>query len=82
MSGADFDLLKTHRLMPLAPTVAEQAWMLNRQGKVLFVVSCQEQRRGPARHWRPNPWLIHRNLLALALRARRLTIVENYARIL
>ncbi len=43
MSGTDLDLLKAYRLMLLARTVDEREWMLNRQGKVPFVVSCQGQ---------------------------------------
>lgn len=43
MSGTDLDLLKAYHLMLLARTVDEREWMLNRQGKVPFVVSCQGQ---------------------------------------
>jgi 2-oxoisovalerate dehydrogenase E1 component alpha subunit len=37
------DLLEAYRLMVLARTIDEREWMLNRQGKIPFVVSCQGQ---------------------------------------
>jgi 2-oxoisovalerate dehydrogenase E1 component alpha subunit len=37
------DLLHAYRLMLLARTIDEREWMLNRQGKIPFVVSCQGQ---------------------------------------
>lgn len=43
MSDAELDLLHAYRLMLLARTIDEREWMLNRQGKVPFVVSCQGQ---------------------------------------
>jgi 2-oxoisovalerate dehydrogenase E1 component alpha subunit len=43
MAGADLDLLRAYRLMLLARTIDEREWMLNRQGKIPFVVSCQGQ---------------------------------------
>jgi 2-oxoisovalerate dehydrogenase E1 component alpha subunit len=43
MSDADPDLLAAYRLMLLARTIDEREWMLNRQGKIPFVVSCQGQ---------------------------------------
>jgi 2-oxoisovalerate dehydrogenase E1 component alpha subunit len=43
MSGTDLDLLRAYRLMLLARTIDEREWMLNRQGKIPFVVSCQGQ---------------------------------------
>lgn len=35
--------LRAYRLMLLARTIDEREWMLNRQGKIPFVVSCQGQ---------------------------------------
>jgi 2-oxoisovalerate dehydrogenase E1 component alpha subunit len=43
MPGSDLDLLRAYRLMLLARTIDEREWMLNRQGKIPFVVSCQGQ---------------------------------------
>jgi 2-oxoisovalerate dehydrogenase E1 component alpha subunit len=43
MSDTDLDLLHAYRLMLLARTIDEREWMLNRQGKIPFVVSCQGQ---------------------------------------
>lgn len=43
MTETDLDLLKAYRLVLLARTVDEREWMLNRQGKIPFVVSCQGQ---------------------------------------
>jgi 2-oxoisovalerate dehydrogenase E1 component alpha subunit len=43
MSESDLDLLRAYRLMLLARTIDEREWMLNRQGKIPFVVSCQGQ---------------------------------------
>ena len=37
------DLLKIHRHMLLARRVDERSWILNRQGKAAFVISCQGQ---------------------------------------
>jgi 2-oxoisovalerate dehydrogenase E1 component alpha subunit len=37
------DLLKIHRCMLLARKVDERSWILNRQGKAAFVISCQGQ---------------------------------------
>ena len=36
----DDDLLKMYRHMLLARRVDERSWILNRQGKAAFVVSC------------------------------------------
>jgi len=43
MSDTELDLMHAYRLMLLARTIDEREWMLNRQGKVPFVVSCQGQ---------------------------------------
>jgi len=43
MSELELDLRHAHRLMLLARTIDEREWMLNRQGKIPFVVSCQGQ---------------------------------------
>jgi 2-oxoisovalerate dehydrogenase E1 component alpha subunit len=43
MSDTDLDLLHAYRLMLLARIIDEREWMLNRQGKIPFVVSCQGQ---------------------------------------
>jgi 2-oxoisovalerate dehydrogenase E1 component alpha subunit len=43
MSDSSLDLLAAYRLMVLARTIDEREWMLNRQGKIPFVVSCQGQ---------------------------------------
>ncbi|MGD8397873.1 MAG: thiamine pyrophosphate-dependent dehydrogenase E1 component subunit alpha [Anaerolineae bacterium] len=43
MSEPELDLLHAYRLMVLARTIDEREWMLNRQGKIPFVVSCQGQ---------------------------------------
>ena len=43
MPEIELDLLKAYRLMLLARTIDEREWMLNRQGKIPFVVSCQGQ---------------------------------------
>jgi 2-oxoisovalerate dehydrogenase E1 component alpha subunit len=43
MSESDLDLLRAYRLILLARTIDEREWMLNRQGKIPFVVSCQGQ---------------------------------------
>jgi 2-oxoisovalerate dehydrogenase E1 component alpha subunit len=43
MSGSELDLLRAYRLMLLARLVDEREWMLNRQGKIPFLVSCQGQ---------------------------------------
>jgi 2-oxoisovalerate dehydrogenase E1 component alpha subunit len=43
MADAELDLLQAYRLMLLARTIDEREWMLNRQGKIPFVVSCQGQ---------------------------------------
>src|SRR3712207_3386863 len=37
------DLLKMYRYMLLARRVDERMWILNRQGKAAFVISCQGQ---------------------------------------
>ena len=37
------DLLKMYRIMLLARRVDERSWILNRQGKAAFVISCQGQ---------------------------------------
>jgi 2-oxoisovalerate dehydrogenase E1 component alpha subunit len=37
------DLLKIYRNMLLARRVDERSWILNRQGKAAFVISCQGQ---------------------------------------
>lgn len=39
----ELDLLLAYRLILLARTLDERQWMLNRQGKIPFVVSCQGQ---------------------------------------
>jgi 2-oxoisovalerate dehydrogenase E1 component alpha subunit len=43
MSGSDLDLVRAYRLMLLARLIDEREWMLNRQGKIPFLVSCQGQ---------------------------------------
>jgi 2-oxoisovalerate dehydrogenase E1 component alpha subunit len=43
MPSPDLDLLRAYRLMLLARTIDEREWMLNRQGRIPFVVSCQGQ---------------------------------------
>jgi 2-oxoisovalerate dehydrogenase E1 component alpha subunit len=43
MSDVELDLVRAYRLMLLARTIDEREWMLNRQGKIPFVVSCQGQ---------------------------------------
>jgi 2-oxoisovalerate dehydrogenase E1 component alpha subunit len=43
MGDMALDLLHAYRLILLARTIDEREWMLNRQGKVPFVVSCQGQ---------------------------------------
>lgn len=43
MADAELDLQRAYRLMLLARTIDEREWMLNRQGKIPFVVSCQGQ---------------------------------------
>lgn len=43
MADIDLDLLRAYRLMLLARTIDERQWMLNRQGRIPFVVSCQGQ---------------------------------------
>jgi 2-oxoisovalerate dehydrogenase E1 component alpha subunit len=43
MAETQLDLLHAYRLMLLARTIDEREWMLNRQGKIPFVVSCQGQ---------------------------------------
>jgi 2-oxoisovalerate dehydrogenase E1 component alpha subunit len=43
MADTDLDLLRAYRLMLLARTIDERQWMLNRQGRIPFVVSCQGQ---------------------------------------
>lgn len=50
------DLLKMYRCMLLARRVDERMWVLNRQGKAAFVISCQGQEAaqvGAAYHLRP-----------------------------
>jgi 2-oxoisovalerate dehydrogenase E1 component alpha subunit len=37
----DDDLLKMYRCMLLVRRVDERSWILNRQGKAAFVISCQ-----------------------------------------
>src|ERR671914_302736 len=52
----DDDLLRMYRCMLLARRVDERAWILNRQGKAAFVISCQGQEAaqvGPAYNLRP-----------------------------
>src|SRR4028119_1089363 len=39
----DDDLLRMYRCMLLARKVDERMWILNRQGKAAFVISCQGQ---------------------------------------
>jgi 2-oxoisovalerate dehydrogenase E1 component alpha subunit len=43
MTETDLDLLRAYRLMLLARSIDEREWLLNRQGKIPFVVSCQGQ---------------------------------------
>lgn len=43
MPNTQLDLPHAYRLMLLARTIDEREWMLNRQGKIPFVVSCQGQ---------------------------------------
>ncbi|MGD2041769.1 MAG: thiamine pyrophosphate-dependent enzyme, partial [Anaerolineae bacterium] len=43
MTGSELDRLRAYRLMLLARLVDEREWMLNRQGKIPFLVSCQGQ---------------------------------------
>lgn len=43
MPDTRLDLLHAYRLKVLARTIDEREWMLNRQGKIPFVVSCQGQ---------------------------------------
>ncbi len=43
MSEPQLDLLQAYRLMLLARTLDEREWLLNRQGKIHFLVSCQGQ---------------------------------------
>lgn len=43
MADVELDLPRAYRLMLLARTIDEREWMLNRQGKIPFVVSCQGQ---------------------------------------
>ncbi len=43
MSDTELDLLHAYRLMLLARTLDEREWLLNRQGKVHLLFSCQGQ---------------------------------------
>jgi 2-oxoisovalerate dehydrogenase E1 component alpha subunit len=43
MSNNEPDLRRAYELMLLARTIDEREWLLNRQGKIPFVVSCQGQ---------------------------------------
>jgi len=52
----EVDLKKIHRAMLVARRVDERSWILNRQGKAAFVISCQGQEAaqiGTAYHLRP-----------------------------
>src|SRR5699024_222033 len=45
---SDEDVLKMYRLMVLARKIDERTWLLNRAGKIPFVVSCQGQEAAQA----------------------------------
>ncbi|QYJ15483.1 2-oxoisovalerate dehydrogenase subunit alpha [Rubrobacter xylanophilus DSM 9941] len=73
------DLLRMYRVMLLARRVDERSWILNRQGKAAFVISCQGQEAaqvGAAMHLRPGYDYVypyyrdHGIVLALGMSAR------------
>ncbi|BBL79849.1 2-oxoisovalerate dehydrogenase subunit alpha [Rubrobacter xylanophilus] len=73
------DLLRMYRVMLLARRVDERSWILNRQGKAAFVISCQGQEAaqvGAAMHLRPGHDYVypyyrdHGIVLALGMSAR------------